>query len=93
MVRTLSNSEKQQLYRLRQDGDPARREAYLAKKRQNYRKDVAEQKRKSIKDLTDQEKRHQRKQWRKNQRACRAAKSKGPLTPPVSPENEHPSSR
>jgi len=59
MPRPLSNAEKQRQYRLRQNADPARREAYLAKKRQKYRRDVSEGKRKSIKDLTEREKRQQ----------------------------------
>ncbi|KAK1173528.1 hypothetical protein AOXY_G3665 [Acipenser oxyrinchus oxyrinchus] len=60
----LSAAEKQRLYRQRRDADPDRRAADLKQKHQTYLKDLESQKRKRVKDLTEREKRQERRKWR-----------------------------
>ena len=98
MPKKLSNAEKQRRYREARGADPERRAAYLTKKREKYRKDLEQGKRKSIKEMTKREQRRQRKEWQKNQRAHRNLHqaddlNNDDLTPPSTPENEAPGSR
>lgn len=87
----LSAAEKQRLYRQRRDADPTRRAEYLAKQHQGYVNDILTQKRKKVGDLSERERRAQRKAWRVNQarhRHLMRAVQKV-LTPQSSPERSH----
>ncbi|KAL2099467.1 hypothetical protein ACEWY4_005947 [Coilia grayii] len=63
----LSAAEKQKLYRQRRDADPVRRAEYLEKRRQGYVSDIVNKKRKNVGELSERERRAQRKAWRVNQ--------------------------
>lgn len=63
----MSAAEKQKLYRQRRDADPVRRAEYLEKRRQGYVNDILTKKRKNVGELSEREKRAQRKAWRVNQ--------------------------
>lgn len=84
----LSAAEKQARYRARRDADPVKREAYLQKGRKKWREISEKGKVKTIKDLTEREKRSQRKFWRNSQEQSRRRKKllKSLNTPPQSPE-------
>ncbi|KAL0984592.1 hypothetical protein UPYG_G00143620 [Umbra pygmaea] len=71
----LSAAEKQCHYRARQDADPAKREAYLAKGRQKWR-EKREQGAyyKPISEQSEREKRAKRKAWRRAQEQSRCRK-------------------
>jgi hypothetical protein len=91
----LSNAEKQRLYRQCRDNDLEKCAEYLESKKNKYHDDI-EIGKKSLKTLTDHEKRIQRKQWFRNQRHSRSNnKVAQSLTPPVSPDGNEvaPSSR
>ncbi|CAI5695050.1 unnamed protein product [Oreochromis niloticus] len=87
----MSAAEKQRRYRARRDADPERRQIYLNKEKEKWRKDREEEKKKKVADLSEQQKRAQRKQWRERKRKQRAS-AKGRTefeamnTPPLSPE-------
>ncbi|XP_062846256.1 E3 ubiquitin-protein ligase BRE1A-like [Trichomycterus rosablanca] len=59
-----SAAEKQRRYRARRDADPERREKYLEKEREKYREDLKSGRKKRINNLSEREKRRQRKKWR-----------------------------
>lgn len=72
----LSAAEKQRRYRERRDNDPLRRAEYLEKERRKYRADLASGKKKLLAQLTDREKRHQRKEWKKKKQTQRQRKQR-----------------
>lgn len=81
------NKEIQRLFRLRRDADPERRAKYLTDKRRKYQQDVSTGRRKKISDMTEREKRSQRKAWRNRQKSSRERRQQ-PFdldTPPISP--------
>ncbi|XP_060793778.1 uncharacterized protein LOC132896752 [Neoarius graeffei] len=67
----LSAAEKQRRYRERRDADPQRRQEYLQKRKESYARDIDTGKRKRISELTERNKRVQRKEWRIRQQRCR----------------------
>jgi hypothetical protein len=67
----LSAAEKQRRYRERRNDDPLRRSEYLEKERKKYRNDLSNGKKKLIEQMTDREKRHQRKEWKKRKQIQR----------------------
>ena len=81
----LGAAEKQRFYRRRRDADPHHRAAYLKQKHQTYLKNLESQKRKRVKDLTEREKRQERRKWRirqaKHSERLRAGMTV--LTPPI----------
>lgn len=68
MVPALSAAEIQQRYRAKRDADPERRARYLQKEREKWQQDRETGKKKRIADLTEREKRAQRKKWRERKR-------------------------
>jgi len=68
---SLSNAERQRLYRMRRDADPNRRVEYLAKKKVKYNNDIQARKKLKVGDMTPQQQRKQRRQWRSRQQASR----------------------
>jgi len=68
---SLSNAERQRLYRMRRDADPNRRVEYLAKKKVKYNNDIQARKRLKVGDMTPRQQRKQRRQWRSRQQASR----------------------
>ena len=90
----LSAAEKQRRYRQRRDADPERREAYLEKEKEKWRKDRDTGKKLSVSELNDRERRAKRLNWRAAQVKCRTAKAASAaaidqcMTPPLSPEPE-----
>ena len=70
-----ANAERQRKYRLRRDADENRRQKYLEKSREKYRKKKEEGKIKSVKDMSDKERREIRKIWRNNKRLSRNKKT------------------
>lgn len=84
----LSAAEKQRQYRARRDADPERRAAYLQKHREKWHGNRRLGKVKTVKDLSEREKRRKQKYWRRAQRQSRERKkvSENQLTPPQSPE-------
>lgn len=87
----LSVAEKQRRYRARQDADPAKREAYLAKGRQKWR-EKREQGAyyKPISEQSEREKRAKRKAWRRAQEQSRrkTKQASAIVTSPLSPDSE-----
>ncbi|KAG9266449.1 hypothetical protein AMEX_G19077 [Astyanax mexicanus] len=89
----LSAAEKQRRYRECRDADPQRRQEYLQKRKESYVRDIERGKRKRISELTERNKRVQRKEWRVRQQRCRARSRTGidgqnsaeALTPPSTP--------
>ncbi|KAK7156997.1 hypothetical protein R3I94_006909 [Phoxinus phoxinus] len=84
----LSAAESARQYRKHRDANPEQREAYLKKERERWRKDRDTGKKKAINDLTEREKRSQRKKWKEAKKAARAkARTIVELqTPPPTPE-------
>ncbi|XP_052809213.1 uncharacterized protein LOC128237660 [Mya arenaria] len=86
----MSNAERKELqrkFRSRWDEDETRRK-YLQDSKEKYKKDKTLGKRKQITDMTQREKRHQRKIWRVQKRKLkerRKAEQERILTPPSSP--------
>jgi hypothetical protein len=70
----MSNAARQRLYRSNRDADPTRRAEYLMKKKEKYKADVKSKKRKTVADMTDRERRRERKEWRCRQSLCRRTK-------------------
>ncbi|XP_053472676.1 uncharacterized protein LOC128602725 isoform X1 [Ictalurus furcatus] len=83
----LSAAEKQRHYRQRRDADPERRKGYLQSRKQGYTRDVEMKKRKRVSELSEREKRAQRKAWRVRQQRHRAGLRAGAVTPPSSPDS------
>ena len=83
----MSNAERQRKFRERRDADESRRREYLLKSKEKYRKDKTSGKRKLVKDMTEREKRHQRKLWRNQKRKDKERQKALLLTPPASPES------
>lgn len=71
----LTNAERQRMYRMRRDNDPAKRAEYLLKKSSKYKDDIVKRIRKRVSQMTDRELRKQRSEWRKRQRNCRRKKN------------------
>ncbi|XP_039862393.1 uncharacterized protein LOC120718111 [Simochromis diagramma] len=69
----MSAAEKQRRYRARRDADPEKRQIYLNKEKEKWRKDREEGKKKKVADLSERQKRAQRKQWRERKRKHRAS--------------------
>lgn len=92
MPKSLSNAEKQRLYRQRRDANPQRRENYLNSKKEKYKKDLRTGKRKLVKEMSDREARVERRLWRKRQAVSRkdrkAREQALNMTPPSSPGHE-----
>lgn len=86
----LSAAEKQRQYRARHNADPERRTAYLKKHREKWHDDKNRGKVKTVKDLSEREKRRKQAYWRKVQRQSRERKKviECQITPPQSPEVE-----
>lgn len=84
----MSAAEKQRLYRARRNADPERRAAYLQKHRETWHEKKVQGKVKTVKDLSEREKRRKRAYWRKAQRQSRVRKEvmESQVTPPESPE-------
>ncbi|WAR01808.1 hypothetical protein MAR_008366 [Mya arenaria] len=83
----MSNAERQRKFRSSWDEDETRRK-YLQDSKEKYKKDKTLGKRKQITDMTQREKRHQRKIWRVQKRKLkerRKAEQERILTPPSSP--------
>lgn len=57
----MSNAERQRKFREKRDKDPDRRQTYLEKEKKRYEKDKKSGKKKSVKDMTEREKRSARK--------------------------------
>jgi len=57
----MSNAERQKKFRERRDAYNNKRREYLLKSKEKYNKDKLQGKRKSVKDMTERERRHQRK--------------------------------
>jgi len=88
-----SNAERQREYRERRNADPQRREEYLRKECERWKRDTEAGKKKSINDLSKRAQRSKRKEWRKaKERQKRKAEieNSGPtsLTPPHTPDSE-----
>ncbi|XP_063067291.1 cilia- and flagella-associated protein 251-like [Engraulis encrasicolus] len=83
-------AERQREYRARRDADPEKRESYLRRERQRWRRDVEEGKKKGIKELSERGQRTRRKMWRqaKRRQKNRDQLALGP-TPPVSETESH----
>lgn len=72
----LSNAERQRKFRENRDKDPAKRQAYLEKEKQGFVKDKKKkQGKKSVKDMTEREKRSARKYWRTQKQKEKEAKN------------------
>ncbi len=86
----LSAAEKQRQYRARRDADPERRAAYLQKHREKWHDDRKLENVKTMKDLSEREKRRKRAYWRRAQRQSRERKKviENQVTPPQSPEDD-----
>lgn len=84
----LSAAEKQQRYRARRDEDAQRRQQYLEKEREKWKKDIETGKKKTQKDRTAREQRAQRKKWREAHRRSKERKKAVQTlnTPPDTPE-------
>ncbi|WAR05474.1 hypothetical protein MAR_020843 [Mya arenaria] len=84
----MSNAERRRKFRARRDEDETSRRKYLKDSKEKYKKDKTLGKRKQITDMTQREKRHQRKIWRvqkKELKERRKAEQKRILIPPSSP--------
>ena len=87
----MSAAGKLRRYRARRDVDHERRQQYLNKEKESWRKDIDEGRKKKVSDLSEREKRAVRKKWRerkrklrKNDRARTTFQSMN--TPPTSPD-------
>lgn len=88
-----SNAERQREYRARRNADAQRREEYLRKERERWKRDTEAGKKKSIHDLSKSAQTHKWKEWRKakeRQKWKAEIDNSGPisLTPPHSPDSE-----
>ncbi|MEQ2227472.1 hypothetical protein ILYODFUR_038013 [Ilyodon furcidens] len=72
MAPALSAAELQRRYRAKRDADPERRARYLQKEPEKWQQDRETGKKKRIADLTEREKRAQRKKWRDRKREAKA---------------------
>ena len=70
----LSAAEKQRRYRQKRDNDAQRRAEYLEKEKKKYLEDLTSGKKKLVGQMTDREKRHQRKIWKKRKQTQRQRK-------------------
>ncbi|KAL2095619.1 hypothetical protein ACEWY4_007767 [Coilia grayii] len=61
-------AERQREYRARRDADPEKRESYLRRERQRWRRDVEAGKKKLINELSERGQRSRRKMWRQAKR-------------------------
>lgn len=68
----LSAAEVARRYRERRNANSERREEYLLKERERWKKDRETGKKKGISELTERQKRAKRKKWREAKRAARA---------------------
>ena len=84
----MSAAEKQRRYRARRDADEQRRQQYLEKEKEKWRKDVETGKKKKQKDRSVRAQRAQRKRWKEAHKRSNARKKvlEGLNTPPVSPD-------
>ncbi|KAL7377922.1 hypothetical protein ABVT39_006238 [Epinephelus coioides] len=84
----LSAAEKQRQYRARRNADPERRAAYLQKNRETWHENKKLGKVKTMKDLSEREKRRKRAYWRRAQRQSRERKQviEHQVTPLQSPD-------
>ena len=64
----LSAKETQRRYRARRDADPVKREEYLNKEKDKWRRDREEGRKKKVVDLSRRELREQRKKWKERKR-------------------------
>lgn len=87
----LSAAEKQRRYRARRDADSERRETYLKKEQQKYWEDIASGKKKTVSNISEEEKRIRRKKWRETYHRIKSRKEtlKHPNTPPASPQRSY----
>ncbi|KAK7918767.1 hypothetical protein WMY93_010051 [Mugilogobius chulae] len=84
----VSAAERQRRYRARRNADTEKRQKYLESERQRWQRNKELGKKKLINDLSDREKRQQRKKWRENNRKRKEAKAKMKNldTPPLTPD-------
>ncbi|KAI4799934.1 hypothetical protein KUCAC02_016472 [Chaenocephalus aceratus] len=82
----LSNAEKERRYRARRDSDNERRQQYLDKEKEKWKKDKEGEKK--VSDLSERERRVQRKKWQEKKKKLRD-KARGSVmtTPPRSRDN------
>lgn len=52
----MSNADRQKKYRQKRDASPNRRQEYLLKEKQKYKRDIERKKKKCVKDMTEREK-------------------------------------
>lgn len=71
----MSNAEQQRKFRANRDKDPDRRQAYLEKEKKRYENDKQTGKKKSVKEMTEREKRFARKKWRTQKQKTKEAKN------------------
>ena len=88
-----SNAERQREYRARRNADSERREDYLKRERERWKRDTDAGKKKAISDLSERGQRRKRKEWWKakdRQKRRAEIENSGPtsLTPPQSPDSE-----
>lgn len=83
----LSAAEKQRRYRARRDADPLKRQQYLEKEKEKWRKDVETGKKLLQNDRTKTGQRAQRKKWKEWHERSKARKKRleGLSTPPLRP--------
>lgn len=72
----MSNAERQRLFRARRNADPVRRQQYLEKERQKWRRDVETGKKLLIRDLNERDQRQLRKKWREQNARRKQAKDR-----------------
>lgn len=86
----LSAAERQRRCRARRNADPERRQKYLESERQRWRRDIEQDTKKRIQDLSERAKRQQRKKWREHKRKGKekAEALKNFVTPPQSPDSD-----
>lgn len=84
----LSAAEKQRRYKARRDANPERRAEYLQKHRKKWHEDRKTGRVKTVKNLSEREKRRKRAYWRKAQSQSRERRTviQNQLTPPHSSE-------
>ncbi|XP_065943336.1 trichohyalin-like [Magallana gigas] len=85
----MSNADRQKKYRQKRDASPNRRQEYLLKEKQKYKRDIERKKKKCVKDMTEREKRSARKRWRLYKQQVRAKQKKvsESKSPPKSPSS------
>lgn len=72
----MSNADRQKKYRQKRDASPNRRQEYLLKEKQKYKRDIERKNKKCVKDMTEREKRSARKRWRLYKQQVRAKQKK-----------------